>query len=77
MRKVVRFLFVFYHLVFPSQVAVCRFRPTCSEYSLEAFENYGLLKGMLLSIKRIASCHPFSGKAFYDPLPEGEEISAK
>ena len=75
MRKIVRFLFTFYHLIFPSQVAVCRFRPTCSEYSLKAIESYGLLAGTILSIRRIASCHPFSRRTFYDPLPsDGEDL---
>ena len=45
----------------------CRFRPTCSEYSLAAFKKYGFLKGGLLSIGRILRCHPWS-KGGWDPL---------
>ena len=45
----------------------CRFVPTCSEYSIESIKVYGLLKGSLMTIKRIASCHPF-GKSGYDPV---------
>ncbi|MGO5073719.1 membrane protein insertion efficiency factor YidD [Clostridium sporogenes] len=45
----------------------CRFYPTCSQYSMEAIEKYGALKGTLISIKRIIRCHPFS-KGGYDPL---------
>ncbi|MFQ6618895.1 MAG: membrane protein insertion efficiency factor YidD [Fidelibacterota bacterium] len=45
----------------------CRFAPTCSEYSTEALKKYGLLKGGLLTIKRIAKCHPFHPGG-YDPL---------
>ena len=37
----------------------CRFVPTCSEYSAEAIEKYGALKGSYLSLKRILRCHPF------------------
>ncbi|EPY2278731.1 membrane protein insertion efficiency factor YidD [Clostridium sporogenes] len=45
----------------------CRFYPTCSQYSMEAIEKYGALKGTLISIKRIIRCHPFN-KGGYDPL---------
>ncbi|WP_156289157.1 membrane protein insertion efficiency factor YidD [Oceanobacillus salinisoli] len=37
----------------------CRFYPTCSTYSLEAFQRFGVIKGAFLSIKRISKCHPF------------------
>ena len=46
---------------------LCKFHPTCSEYSLEAIKKYGAFKGTLLSIKRILKCNPFS-KGGYDPL---------
>ena len=36
----------------------CRYLPTCSEYSIDALKEFGLLKGSFLSIKRILSCHP-------------------
>ena len=45
----------------------CRFIPTCSEYSYQAFSKYGFFKGAYLSIKRILRCHPFC-KGGYDPL---------
>ncbi|MBR1883533.1 MAG: membrane protein insertion efficiency factor YidD [Clostridia bacterium] len=38
----------------------CKFYPTCSEYSKQAFEKYGFIKGLVLSIKRIIKCNPFS-----------------
>lgn len=37
----------------------CRFVPTCSEYSAEAIEKYGAVKGSCLALKRILKCHPF------------------
>ena len=46
----------------------CRFDPSCSEYSLEAFKKYGIIKGFYLTIKRISRCHPWGGHG-YDPLP--------
>lgn len=47
----------------------CRFTPTCSQYSKEAIERFGLIKGAQLSLKRLARCHPLF-HAGYDPLPQ-------
>ncbi|MEK7129594.1 MAG: membrane protein insertion efficiency factor YidD [Patescibacteria group bacterium] len=38
----------------------CRFRPTCSEYSYQAIERYGIIQGSWLGFKRILRCHPWS-----------------
>ena len=40
----------------------CRFIPTCSEYTYEAVEKYGVLKGLWLGFKRVLRCHPGGGK---------------
>ncbi|MGK9476900.1 membrane protein insertion efficiency factor YidD [Melioribacter sp. OK-6-Me] len=45
----------------------CRFYPTCSEYSVQAFTKYGVIKGGIKSIWRILRCNPFN-KGGYDPL---------
>jgi putative membrane protein insertion efficiency factor len=45
----------------------CRFYPTCSQYTLEAIEKYGVLKGGFMGIKRILKCHPYN-KGGYDPV---------
>jgi len=37
----------------------CRFSPSCSVYTYEAIEKYGLLKGAYLGVKRLLKCHPF------------------
>ncbi|AEJ60294.1 UPF0161 protein yidD [Spirochaeta thermophila DSM 6578] len=50
---------------FPSR---CRFYPTCSHYTIQALEKYGLVKGLSLGIKRISKCHPFHPGG-YDPVP--------
>ena len=60
----VRFYQLFISPLFPQS---CRFVPTCSQYSIEAFTKYGFFKGLLLTIKRISKCHPFH-KGGYDPL---------
>ncbi|PIY69004.1 membrane protein insertion efficiency factor YidD [Candidatus Roizmanbacteria bacterium CG_4_10_14_0_8_um_filter_39_9] len=46
---------------------VCRFTPTCSEYSYQAIEKYGVGQGIGLSLKRIVRCHPWN-KGGNDPL---------
>ena len=48
--------------------ARCRFYPTCSEYTRQAIEKYGVLKGGKLAIKRIVKCHPLN-EGGYDPVP--------
>ncbi len=50
----------------------CKFYPTCSEYTIEAIQSYGVIKGCFLGIKRIIRCNPFS-KGGYDPLKNIEE----
>ncbi len=47
---------------------VCRFTPTCSAYTYQAIDKYGVIKGGYLGAKRILKCHPFH-KGGYDPVP--------
>lgn len=47
--------------------AACRFTPTCSRYTYEAVEKYGVAHGLFLGLKRILRCHPWS-KGGWDPL---------
>ena len=47
----------------------CRYLPTCSEYSITALKEHGLLNGFYYSLKRILKCHPLGGHG-YDPVPK-------
>ncbi len=52
----------------PSLPGVCRFTPSCSEYTAQAILKYGFIKGVFKGLTRILRCHPFSGQSGYDPL---------
>jgi hypothetical protein len=49
----------------------CRFHPTCSHYAVEAVRVHGAGRGVWLTAKRLARCHPF-GKGGLDPVPLGK-----
>ncbi|MFL2629104.1 MAG: membrane protein insertion efficiency factor YidD [Flavobacteriaceae bacterium] len=73
LKKILIFPFIFIIKVYqkfisPVLLPSCRFSPTCSQYSIEALNKHGFLKGLWLSLKRILKCHPFGGSG-YDPVP--------
>ena len=70
----IKFIKIYKYLVSPIIGPSCRYLPTCSDYSIEALKTYGFVKGLLLSLKRIMSCHPW-GNSGFDPVKK--EIKVK
>ncbi|HBK84925.1 MAG TPA: membrane protein insertion efficiency factor YidD [Firmicutes bacterium] len=63
----VRLVSLYQRFISPVLGPSCRFRPTCSEYMIQALQKYGFLKGFWLGLKRVGRCHPFNPGG-YDPL---------
>ncbi|MGV3010983.1 membrane protein insertion efficiency factor YidD [Streptococcus thoraltensis] len=69
MRKVLIAVVRFYQkYLSPVLPGTCRFRPTCSQYMIEAIDKHGF-KGIMMGIARILRCHPCS-KTGFDPVPD-------
>ena len=73
MRNILKLLYIlpiqFYKLALsPLLPHACRYTPSCSIYTIEAIKKYGIGKGTILGVKRIARCQPWGGSG-YDPVP--------
>ncbi|NQX91750.1 MAG: membrane protein insertion efficiency factor YidD [Flavobacteriales bacterium] len=70
MKKVLIFPIRLYQwFISPFLGANCRHHPTCSNYAIQAIEEWGPIKGFWLGLKRIAKCHPW-GTSGHDPVPK-------
>ncbi|MDA0262533.1 MAG: membrane protein insertion efficiency factor YidD [Chloroflexi bacterium] len=61
-------IWVYQRTLSPLLPTSCRFYPTCSHYSQEAVQKYGVLKGVWLGARRLGRCRPLGGQG-YDPVP--------
>lgn len=69
MKRVIIFFIKLYQKTPLRSHSNCKYHPTCSNYAIEAVNEYGSIKGTYLSLKRILRCNPFS-KGGYDPIPK-------
>lgn len=60
---------VYRYTISPLLGANCRFQPSCSEYAKQAILQFGVLRGVFFTIRRLARCHPWGGQG-YDPVPD-------
>ena len=60
---------LYQYLISPMLGSNCRYQPTCSQYMIEALEEWGIFKGLWLGTKRISRCHPWGGQG-PDPVPK-------
>jgi len=67
----IRLIRIYQYVISPWLRPSCRYLPTCSSYSIEAFEKHGFLKGARLGLGRMLRCHPWGGSG-YDPVPSVE-----
>jgi len=73
MRKVIIKLITFIirayqYVISPYLAPSCRYSPTCSEYAIESFQRFGIIRGLILSVRRVFSCHPWHHGG-HDPVP--------
>ncbi|WP_306309362.1 membrane protein insertion efficiency factor YidD [Fulvivirga ligni] len=73
-KNLIKMIFIlpvrFYQLtISPLLGSNCRHSPTCSQYTIEAIQEWGPIKGIWLGMKRISKCHPW-GTSGYDPVPK-------
>ena len=67
----IKFIKGYKFIISPLLGQSCRYLPTCSDYSVEALKTFGFFKGLILSVKRILSCHPIKflgGGEGFDPV---------
>ena len=76
-KLLIKIIKVYKYLFSPLFGHSCRYLPTCSEYSIDALKEFGFVKGLFMSIKRILSCHPIKflgGGEGFDPVKKEIKI---
>jgi len=64
--SMVLLLIKYYRLfISPLKPQVCRFYPSCSQYTYEAVRKYGIINGSIMGVRRILNCHPFNPGGYH------------
>ncbi len=67
-RAVLALIRFYQRVISPLFPPSCRFVPSCSQYTYEAVQRYGVWHGLALGLRRVLRCHPFHPGG-YDPVP--------
>jgi putative membrane protein insertion efficiency factor len=67
---------IYQKFISPLYPPCCRFQPTCSHYAVEALRTHGLIRGLVLGVRRILRCHPWHPGG-YDPVPPPQQSGSK
>jgi putative membrane protein insertion efficiency factor len=72
LKKIVILPIRFYRVAISPMIGPsCRYSPSCSKYAIEAIEEWGVIRGLWMGLRRISRCHPWGGHG-YDPVPKRE-----
>lgn len=63
---------MYQYVISPLTPGSCRHTPTCSNYAVQAIDEWGPIKGLWLGLKRLSKCHPW-GTHGYDPVPKKDK----
>lgn len=66
---------LWYQRMSEGRVSQCRYVPSCSQYAIDAIEEYGTLRGIAMGTWRICRCQPFGGSG-YDPVPQRTKVNS-
>ena len=58
---------LYQRVISPALPLRCRYEPTCSSYAVQALQEFGILRGLVLAVWRVLRCNPFSHGG-YDPV---------
>lgn len=77
LKKIIKISLIFFIKFYQKYISIClpprcKYYPSCSQYMLDAINNFGIFKGVFLGTCRILRCHPFNNKCGYDPIPKME-----
>ncbi|WP_373288404.1 membrane protein insertion efficiency factor YidD [Legionella impletisoli] len=64
---------LYQYIISPLIKPCCRYYPSCSQYALEAIDHHGACKGLLMTVRRLLRCHPWSPGGYDPVLPNTKE----
>lgn len=68
-RAIIFLIQLYRHTISPLRLPTCRFMPTCSQYAVDAFTEFGLWRGGWLATVRLLKCGPWHAGG-WDPIPD-------